>query len=226
MRILLIEDSERLRRGIEAFLRQSGYVVDCAEDGEQGLWLGVANDYDLAILDIMLPKLDGLAVLRQLRAQGRQLPIMMLTAKDPVADRVAGLRAGADDYLTKPFEIDELMARVEVLCRRPYRDKQATITVEDLKIDTVRKKATRAGRDIDLVPLEYAILEYLARRRGEVVSRTEIEAHSYGEESQLMSNVINSTICTIRKKLSYADAPQLIHTRRGFGYVLGADLPE
>lgn len=225
MRLLLVEDSARLQRSVSMAFRRSGYAVDLASDGEEGLWLAETNDYDAVVLDVMLPKRDGLDVLRSLRASGKLTHILLLTARDTVEDRVAGLEAGADDYLVKPFAIEELLARVQALCRRAYGSKQPRLVIADLEIDSGTRQATRAGQPLDLTAREYQLLEYLARRRGEVVSRPDIEAHIYDGQVDPMSNVVDSAICSLRKKIALStDAEPLIHTRRGLGYVLeGAD---
>ncbi len=220
MRILLVEDSPRLQRSLGLALRKTGYAVDVAGDGEQGLWLAISHDYDVLVLDIMLPKRDGLSVLAELRRQGRAVHVLLLTARDTVLDRVQGLQAGADDYLVKPFALEELLARVQALGRRAYGTKQPRLTVGNLEIDTLARCARRAGQPLDLTAREYLLLEYLVRRRGEVVSRTEIEAHIYDEQVDPMSNVVDSAVCSLRKKLGPAGEPALIHTRRGLGYVL------
>jgi len=218
MRVLLVEDSQRLQASIGKALRRSGYAVDTSGDGETGLWLAESNDYDAVILDIMLPKLDGLALLRRLRQKGRQTPILLLTAKDRIEDRVTGLQSGADDYLVKPFALQELLARVQVLCRRQYGNKSSSIIVSDLEIDTTARVAKRAGKELDLTSREYMLLEYLALRQGHIVSRSEIETHIYNDSAELMSNAVDSAICTLRKKLE--PGRPLIHTRRGLGYTL------
>jgi DNA-binding response OmpR family regulator len=223
MRVLLVEDSKRLRTTLGAALRRSGYAVDLAGDGRQGLWLAESNDYDAIVLDIMLPELDGLTVLQRLQAQGKATHVLILTAKDTVEDRVHGLQQGADDYLVKPFALEELLARVEALCRRAYRSKQARLVIADLEIDTVAKEVVRGGQPVPLKPREYQLLEYLARRAGEVVTRTDIEAHIYNDEADPMSNVVDSAICSLRKKLGVASPTSLIHTRHGLGYVLKTD---
>ncbi len=220
MRILFVEDSPRLQRTISTSLRKSGYAVDTAGDGEEGLWMAESHDYDVIILDIMLPKRDGLSVLTELRSHGKATHVLLLTARDTVPDRVRGLRAGADDYLVKPFALEELLARVESLCRRAYGTKQALITVADLEIDTLGRRVRRAGREIELSAREYLLLEYLARRRGQVVSRAEVEEHIYDEQVDPMSNVVDSAICCLRKKLAVGGDSPLIHTRRGLGYAL------
>jgi DNA-binding response OmpR family regulator len=220
MRVLLVEDSVRLQRTIASALKRSGYAVDCASDGEEGLWLAESNSYDVIILDVMLPKRDGLAVLKQLREKGRKDHVLLLTARDTVSDRVDGLRRGADDYLVKPFALEELLARVEALCRRTYGDKETVLTIGDLRVDTLARQVTRDAQPVDLTAREYNLLEYLARRRGQVVSRTDIEEHIYDGQVDPMSNVVDSAICVLRRKLAVGSGAALIHTRRGQGYVL------
>lgn len=222
MRVLVVEDSRRLRETIGLALRKSGYAVDVAPDGNDGLWMAQSHRYDAVILDIMLPGLDGLSVLRQLRKEGNDTPILFLTARDTIHDRVAGLRSGADDYIVKPFELEELLARVESLCRRSYQKASPVIRVYDLALDTSAKSVRRGGRLVDLTAREYVLIEYLALRHGHVVSRTEIEEHIYDDQVSPMSNVVDSTVCSLRKKIAVTpDSRPLIHTRRGQGYVLG-----
>jgi DNA-binding response OmpR family regulator len=220
MRILLVEDSQRLQRSLEKALRRAGYAIDFSGDGEEGLWLAQSNSYDALILDIMLPKLDGLTVLRRLRAAGGQTPVLLLTARDTVDDRVNGLQTGADDYLVKPFALRELLARVQVLCRRQYGKKSNRITIADLELDLSAYVAWRGGQSLDLTAREFKLLEYLALRQGQLVTRGEIETHIYDESADPMSNVVDSAVCTLRKKLSVAGTAPLIQTRRGLGYVL------
>jgi DNA-binding response OmpR family regulator len=220
MRILLVEDSQRLQKSIGKALQKSGYVVDTSGDGENGLWLAESNDYDAIILDIMLPGLDGLTVLRRLRKKGRQTPVLMLTAKDTLQDRVGGLQTGADDYLIKPFALEELLARIQALCRRQYDSKTNQVAIAGLKIDLTAHAVTLDGRPLDLTAREYRLLEYLALRRGHIVTRGEIESHLYNESADLMSNAVDSAICTLRKKLEAAGGPPFIHTKRGLGYTL------
>lgn len=220
MRILLVEDSERLRRSIRTALKRSGYVVDDTGDGREGLWYAEANIYDAVILDIMLPQLDGLSLLRELRARGRSTHVLLLTAKDTLEDRVHGLRSGADDYLIKPFALEELLARVEALCRRQYGAKNPRLQIGDLEIDRTRRTVHRAAVPIAVTPREFRLLELLALRRGEVVTRSEIEAHLYDDAADLLSNAVDSAICSLRKKLGRNGAAALIKTRRGHGYVL------
>ncbi len=220
MRVLLVEDSPRLQKSVAMALRKTGYAVDLASDGEEGLWRALANDYDVLVLDIMLPKRDGLSLLTELRRQGKTVHVLLLTARDTVMDRVQGLQNGADDYLVKPFALEELLARVQALGRRAYGTKQPRLTIGELVIDTVARTVARKNIPLDLTAREYLLLEYLARRRGHVVSRSEIEAHIYDEQVDPMSNVVDSAVCSLRKKLGVVGGCALIHTRRGLGYVL------
>ena len=223
MRVLIVEDSARLRQTLITWLRRNGLAVDASADGEEGLWLASNNDYDAIVLDIMLPKLDGLALLQKLRKQGRQTHVLLLTAKDTVPDRVKGLELGADDYLVKPFALEELLARVMALCRRAYGNKSAVLALADLEIDTVARKVMRAGKQIALQAREYALLEYLVRRQGQIVTRTEIEEHIYGAAVETASNAVDSAICSLRQKLGEANPAPLIQTRRGLGYELATE---
>jgi DNA-binding response OmpR family regulator len=225
MRLLLVEDSPRLQRSLTTALKKAGYAVDVAGDGEEGLWLATNNDYDTVILDLMLPRLDGLSLLERLRAGGKLTHVLLLTAKDTVEDRVRGLRKGADDYLVKPFALDELLARVEALCRRSYGTKRTRIILGELTIDTGARTVTLGSTLVELTPREYALLEYLALRRGQVVSRSEIEHHIYDDSADPLSNVVDSAICTLRKKMTPPGAKPLIHTRRGHGYVIENSAP-
>jgi len=221
MRILLVEDSKRLRETVAKVMRRSGYKVDESGDGEEGLWKARENVYDAIILDIMLPGRDGLEVLETLRREKRDVPVLLLTARDAIEDRVRGLRQGADDYLCKPFALDELLARVEVLCRRGYGQRDPLIRVGNLEIDTVARRARRAEHELDLTAREFALLELLALNPGAVLSRSRIEEHIYDELVSPMSNVVDSTVYALRKKLAVAqDLPSLIHTRRKQGYIL------
>lgn len=221
MRLLLVEDSDRLRETVALALRRSGYKVDATGDGRDGLCMAQDHDYDAAILDIMLPSLDGLSILKQLREEGDDTPIMFLTARDGIGQRVDGLRSGADDYLVKPFALEELLARVEVLCRRSYSKADNTIQIADLYLDSAAKTVSRAGVSLDLTAREFALLEYLMLRNGQVVTRTQIEDHIYDDLVSPMSNVVDSAVYALRKKLAVtSQSTPLIHTRRGQGYVL------
>ena len=219
MRILVVEDSARLRLTLETALKKSGYVVDTVADGEEGLWRAESHPYDVIVLDIMLPKRDGLSVLTALRERGQATHVLLLTARDTVDDRVQGLRSGADDYLVKPFALEELLARVQALCRRAYGAKKQRLAIGNLAIDPLARSVRRAGRPVELTPREYLLLEYLAHRPGEVVTRSEIEEHIYDGQVDPMSNVVDSAICSLRKKLNAGGERSLIHTRRGQGYV-------
>ncbi len=218
MRALVVEDYTPIRDAVRDGLVEAGYAVDVASNGEEGLWFAEQNPYDVVILDVMLPKLDGHEVLRRLRRNGSKLAVLLLTAKDTVADRVTGLDLGADDYLVKPFAFEELLARVRALVRRRYDAKDPTIRIADLEVDTAGRAVRRGGTPIVLSAREYALLEYLALRTGELVTRTEIWEHVYDFHSEAHSNVVDVYVGYLRKKLG---APQLIHTRRGQGYVLG-----
>ena len=220
MHLLLIEDSIRLQSSVGRGLRKAGYAVDVTGDGEEGLWLAQSNRYDVIILDLMLPGIDGLTLLRRLRAKHNGTHVLILTAKDTLEDRVAGLQTGADDYLIKPFAFEELLARVQALCRRSYQRKNPKIEIGELEIDTAARVVRRKGKPIDLTAREFMLLEYLALRRGHVVSRTEIEAHIYSDSSEVMSNVVDSAVCLLRRKITPPGTAPIIRTRRGMGYVL------
>lgn len=217
MRVLIVEDSERLRKSVALVLRESGYAVDESADGADGLWKAQSNTYDVIILDIMLPELDGLSALRQLRGENNSTQIILVSARDTIDDRVQGLRDGADDYLVKPFALEELLARVEALCRRAYDKKDPVLNVGGLKVDTRAKSVLLDGEEVDVKPREYAILEFLLLSQGEVVSRTEIEAHVYDDLVSPMSNVVDRAICALRKKLPGGVE---IETKRGQGYLV------
>lgn len=219
MKLLLVEDMKYLRESIAMGLRKGGYTVDVSGDGEEGLWMAETGDYDLLILDVMLPKLDGLQLLERYRQKGGRSLALMLTAKDTLEDKVSGLKTGADDYLVKPFAMEELEARVEALCRRGYGIRQTVIKADELEVDLSLKQVRQAGTVVPLKPREYRILEYLAMRRGEVVSRMEIEAKIYGDTDEVRSNTIESAISSLRKKLLDAGSGTPIETRVGMGYL-------
>ena len=223
MRLLLIEDSERLRQSVGTGLRRAGYAVDVAPDGEEGLWYALANNYDVIVLDLMLPRLDGLSVLRRLREEGRDAHVLILTARDTVEDRVIGLRSGSDDYLVKPFAFDELLARVEALARRAHGVKRPTLRVGPIEIDLGRRSVRKGEEELELPPREFALLEYLAMRRGTVISRSEIEQHIYDDQAEPMSNVVDAAVYSLRRRIDPPGGPSLIQTRRGVGYVLTDD---
>lgn len=220
MRILLVEDDERIANFVSKGLRENAYAVDAAPDGEQGLYLSSINRYDAVILDVMLPVKDGFAVCRELRADGIKTPILMLTARDAIDDKIFGLDFGADDYLTKPFEFRELLARLRALLRRSGEVRPPKILILDLEIDTIAQKVRRSGREIFLTTKEYALLEYLAREKGKVLGRSEIAEHVWDENFDAFSNLIDVYIRRLRSKMDEGFGAQLIHTRRGAGYVL------
>ena len=220
MRILIAEDSRPLLRSLQITLRKTGYAVDVAEDGESALWLAESNPYDLILLDLMLPKLNGLDLLHRLREHGQETPVLILTALDAIDDRVKGLKTGADDYLTKPFALEELLARVEALLRRKRGMRNPNLHVGNLSIDTSGRTVECNGQQMDLQPREYALLEYLISRADDLVTRTEIEKHLYDENTEVFSNAIDSAICTLRKKLAVPGQTVFIRTRKGLGYIL------
>jgi len=221
MRILVIEDYTPIRESVSQGLREAGYAVDAAADGRDGLWYAESNDYDVVVLDLMLPEVDGLTILKKLRAAKRRTCVLILTAKDQLQDRVEGLNAGADDYLIKPFAFEELLARVKTLVRRKYDQQNPVITIADLAIDTATRTVRRGKREIALTGREYALLEYLASRAGELVTRSDVWEHVYDFNSDSQSNVVDVYIGYLRKKIEAPGLPKLIHTRRGEGYVLG-----
>jgi DNA-binding response OmpR family regulator len=222
MRVLLVEDYEPLARSVAQGLREAGYAVDRSADGEEGLWFAESNAYDAIILDVMLPRMDGLTLLRTLREKKNPAAVLMLTARDRLEDRVSGLDAGADDYLVKPFEFAELLARLRALIRRRYRVGEAVIRIADLEVDTGARVVKRGGTPVLLSAREYALLEYLALRRDQVVTRAEIWEHVYDFASDPSSNVVDVYIGYLRRKIDDDREPKLIQTRRGQGYLLGA----
>jgi DNA-binding response OmpR family regulator len=223
MRLLLVEDYLPLQRAVAKGLREAGFAVDVTGDGDEGLWYASGNDYDVIVLDLMLPGVDGLTLLKRLRSEGRPAHVLILTARDTVADRVKGLDLGADDYLVKPFAFEELLARVRALARRAYRAKNPTLAAGDLRIETTAQRVWRGRTEVRLTPREYALLEYLAMRAGEVVSRTDIWEHLYEFNSEADSNVVDVYIGYLRRKIERPGKPALIHTVRGRGYSLGAE---
>jgi DNA-binding response OmpR family regulator len=220
MRLLVAEDHGPLARSLASGLREEGFAVDLTGNGaEASRWAG-ANGYDCIVLDVMLPDRDGWSILRQLRNDGSQSPVLLLTARDAIEDRVRGLNLGADDYLVKPFAWDELIARVRALVRRGHGQKSSLLRVADLEIDTSAKSVRRGGKTIVLSAKEYALLEYLAYRKGKVVSRADIWGHLYDQVDQASSNVVDVYIGYLRGKIDRDQDVKLIHTRRGLGYVL------
>jgi two-component system copper resistance phosphate regulon response regulator CusR len=220
MRILLVEDEPAAARMLAKGLREQAYAVDIAADGESALYQASVNEYDLIVLDVMLPIKDGLEVCRELRAAGSALPVLMLTARDAVEDRIAGLDTGADDYLIKPFDFHELLARVRALLRRGPALREETLIVADLRINTRARRVERAGRSIEMTAKEYALLEYLARRADEVVGRADIAEHVWDESFDPFSNLIEVYVQRLRRKIDGGASRKLIRTWRGEGYVL------
>jgi two-component system copper resistance phosphate regulon response regulator CusR len=223
MRLLLVEDDTKLSDMLARSLREQGYAVDVSYDGADAIYQAAVNEYDALILDVNLPKQSGLEVSRTLRAKGRAMPILMLTARDAVGDRVTGLDAGADDYLVKPFELDELYARLRALLRRMPALLPTTLTIDDLVIDTRGQDVARGGRRIPLTTKEYVMLEYLARNAGRVIGRAELCEHVWDANHDPFSNAIEVYINRLRKKVDDASGTPLIHTRRGAGYLLSAE---
>lgn len=220
MRILLIEDELRIANFIERGLKEEHYAVDVADNGEKALYCADVNPYDLIILDIMLPDMNGFAICRELRGKGIETPILILTAKDSLKDKVQGLDMGADDYLTKPFAFEELLARVRALLRRARMEKQTLLTVADLELDQVTHRVKRAGKDIPLTAKEYSLLEYLMLHARQVVTRTMISEHVWNEDFDSFTNITDVYINYLRNKIDKGFDKQLIHTIRGVGYML------
>jgi DNA-binding response OmpR family regulator len=220
VRVLLVEDHKPLVRALRQGLEEEGFAVDVAMDGEDGDFKARSAHYDAIILDIMLPKKDGLTLLKAWRTSGIKTHILMLTARSTLDDKVRGLDTGADDYLTKPFELEELLARLRALVRRGHEVKDPVIRVHDLEIDTATRTVKRGGQLIKLTPREYALLQFLAFHRGRVVSRTMIWEHLYDEQDETTSNVVDVYIRYLRNKIDKGFEPQLILTRWGEGYLL------
>lgn len=221
MRILLVEDDFKTASFIIKGLRQQGFAVDHASDGEDGLLFASTEPYDTAVVDIMLPKLDGLKVIEKLRKHGITTPVIILSARSSVDERIKGLQAGGDDYLVKPFAFSELLARIQALIRRSASlAEPTTLTVGDLRMDIVKRQVFRTGNKIELQPLEFSLLEYLVRQTGRVVSKTMIMEHVWDYNFDPQTNVVESRICRLRDKIDRPFDKKLIHTIRGVGYVL------
>ena len=225
MRVLLIEDDRKAAKLLAKGLHEEGFVVDMAPTGEEGEEQAAVNEYDVIVLDWLLPGKDGIAVCQSLRARDLSTPILMLTARDGLADRVKGLSTGADDYLTKPFAFAELLARIRALLRRSRNARPAVLRVSDLTLDPASRRVTRAGASVALTSKEFAILEVLMRSAGEIVSRTRLVERVWNEASEVLDNLVDVHLSHLRKKIDYGDRSPLIHTIRGFGYRLGPEQP-
>ena len=221
MRLLLVEDDLQIASFIMKGLKQAGFVIDHAIDGEDGLHMALYEPYDVAIIDIMLPKLDGLSLIEELRRKKVDTPVIILSAKRSIDDRVKGLQAGSDDYLTKPFSFSELLARVQALIRRATRATEPTrLSVGDLSMELLTRKIIRAGKKIDLQPREFSLLEYLMRNAGRVVSKTMILEHIWDYNFDPQTDVVDVLVCRLRSKVDRDFDEKMIHTIRGVGYVL------
>jgi heavy metal response regulator len=220
MRILIIEDERHLAKILKKGLGENGYIVDMCHDGEEGLYMAETNPFDAILLDILLPKMDGLTILNSLRAKNIGVPVLLLTAKGELEDRVKGLNTGADDYIVKPFDFQELLARLNAVIRRSSNKASPVISIDDLTINMHLKTVTRSGKEIQLSTKEYSILEYLVLNSGRVISRTELTEHMYDTNFDLDSNVIDVYINYLRNKIDKDFGRKLIHTVRGAGYVL------
>lgn len=225
MKILVVEDEERVAQFIQKGLKEEGHAVDVSYDGVDGGFLAEVNDYDLIILDLMLPKKNGLQTCKEIRDRGVNTPVLMLTARDSVEDKVRGLDAGADDYLAKPFAFEELLARVRALLRRQSESKTPVLKIADLELDPMSRQVSRSGKAIRLTTKEYALLEYLLRNPKKVLSRTLIGEHVWDMNFDPESNVIDVYVSHLRNKVDKGFEPALIHTLRGQGYILSDDAP-
>jgi heavy metal response regulator len=223
MRLLVVEDEKKVARFVKKGLEEEGYAVDVAPDGEEGLGMALDGVHDLIILDIHLPRMDGLGVLQQLRKKKVATPVLLLTVRAAIEDKVLGLDAGADDYLTKPFAFQELLARVRALLRRRAEAEAPVLQVSDLTLDPARRLASRGGEKIDLTSKEFALLAYFMRNPGRVLTRTMISEHVWDYDFDTMTNVIDVYVNYLRKKIDAGREPKLIHTVRGAGYVLKAE---
>jgi heavy metal response regulator len=220
MRILVVEDERKVASFIRKGLKEEGYVVDVAEDGEKGDFLAATNDYDLILLDVLLPKIDGISLLKKMRLDNNKTPVILLTAKDTVKDKVSGLDSGADDYLTKPFAFAELLARIRSALRKGNSPLPSTLCVADLSLDLLGHKVMRDGQEIEVTAKEFALLEFLMQHAGTVVTRTMITEHVWDIHFDSFTNVVDVYINYLRRKVDYGREQKLIHTVHGRGYVL------
>jgi heavy metal response regulator len=225
MRILVIEDEKKVASFIKKGLEEEHYAVDTAYDGETGLYMAEVNEYDLIILDLMIPKIEGLEVLKRIRKNKNSVPILVLTAKDTAEDIVKGLDAGCDDYLTKPFNFMVFLARIRALLRREKIDKEPLLKIADLILSPVTHKVTRMGKEVELTSKEYALLEYFMRNPDKVLTRTMISEHVWDYHFDSLTNVVDVYVNYLRRKIDKDFEPKLIHTIRGVGYILSADRP-
>lgn len=222
MRVLVVEDEPRIAGFLNQGLSEAGYAVDVAHDGEEGMAYVSVSEYDAIILDIMLPKLDGMALLRKLRSKAIGTPVLMLTARDALDDRIKGLDAGADDYLVKPFAFPELLARLRALLRRPPMQTGAVLRIGDLELDAARREVRRGGKLVNLSPREFSLLEYMMRHPDQVLTRTQIAEHIWSFDFYGTSNVVDVYVGYLRRKIAGGDGTPLIHTVRGVGYRMSA----
>ena len=222
MRVLIVEDDTRITEFLNQGLSEAGYAVDLASEGEEGLTFASVSEYDAIILDVMLPKMDGFSLLRTLRVKNSKTPVIMLTARDTVEDRIKGLDTGADDYLVKPFAFPELLARLRALLRRPPLQSDSVLEIGDMKMDIAKREVIRGGDQIYLSPREFSLLEYMMRHPGQVLTRTQIAEHNWNFDYYGASNVIDVYIGYIRRKIAGGNGQVLIHTVRGVGYVMSS----
>jgi len=218
--ILVVEDDRKVAEFLRKGLQEEGHAVDLAHDGEDGLYLATTNQYDIVILDVMLPKKDGMGVLSELRGHGTSTPVLMLTARDSLEDKIQGLDRGADDYLIKPFAFAELLARIRAILRRGKPERLVKLTAADLTLDPVTREVQRSDEDIDLTNKEYALLEYLLRNKGQVLTRSLISEHVWGYQFDTGTNIVSVYVKYLRNKIDSGFEKKLIHTVRGVGYVL------
>ncbi len=220
MKLLLVEDSKRLQRFIKEGLENEGFAVDVAGDGQEGLALVEVYEYDVVILDLMMPGMGGLTMLSELRAMGNAVHVLIPSAKDQVSDRILGLEKGGDDYLIKPFVFQELVARIKALLRREFKKKDPWVSIGSIRVNTNTKEVFRRDSPVELTPKEFSLLEYLLMQRGTVISRCNLTEHLYAGFGDIASNVIDVLICTLRKKIKVAGEPSMIQTKRGSGYII------